>query len=143
VSDGTEEYISDKVDIKDGLEYSLYLINHSEKSLTLSGNIFANHKDLVYRDYGSNAVEVDDNSTIIIDLSSLSSTDDIEGVYIYNCVTKQTIRWDLTDTIEYRSEQGGVYFIFALTVDGEFIELSDKVRIELSAKGDNGFIIDL
>jgi hypothetical protein len=111
--------------------------------LTLSGNIFANQKDLVYRDYGSNAVEVDDNSTIIIDLSSLSSTDDIEGVYIYNCVTKQTIRWDLTDTIEYRSEQGGVYFIFALTVDGEFIELSDKVRIETDAKRDSEFIIGM
>jgi hypothetical protein len=143
VSDGTEEYISDKVDTKDGSEYSLYLINHSEKSLTLSGNIFANQKDLVYRDYGSNAVEVDDNSTIIIDLSSLSSTDDIEGVYIYNCVTKQTIRWDLTDTIEYISEQGGVYFIFALTVDGEFIELSDKVRIETDAKRDSEFIIGM
>jgi hypothetical protein len=143
VSDGTEEYISDKVDIKDGLEYSLYLINHSEKSLTLSGNIFANHKDLVYRDYGSNAVEVDDNSTIIIDLSSLSSTDDIEGVYIYNCVTKQTIRLEPSDTIEYKNEQSGTYLIYAMTIDGEYIDLLDKVKIETSAKGANEFIIGL
>jgi hypothetical protein len=142
-SDCTEEYINNEIDTKAGSEYSLYLINHSEKILTLSGNIFANYNDLVYRDYGSNAVEIDDNSTIIIDLSSLSDTDDIEGIYIYNCVTKQTIRWELVDTIEYKSEQGGTYLIYAMTIDGEFIDLSDKVSVETSAKGANEFIIGL
>jgi hypothetical protein len=142
-SDCTEEYINNEIDTKAGSEYSLYLINHSEKILTLSGNIFANYNDLVYRDYGSNAVEIDDNSTIIIDLSSLSDTDDIEGIYIYNCVTKQTIRWELADTIEYKSEQGGTYLIYAMTIDGEYIDLLDKVKIETSAKGANEFIIGL
>jgi hypothetical protein len=143
VSDCAEEYISDKMDIKDGSKYSLYLINHSEKKLKLSGNLFANYSDLVYRDYGSSAVEIDNNSTIIIDLSSLSDTDNIEGVYIYNCVTKQTIRWEPIDTIEYKSEQGGTYLIYAMTIDGEYIDLLDKVKIETSAKGDNEFIIGL
>jgi hypothetical protein len=142
-SNCTEEYINNELDTKVGSEYSLYLINHSEKILTLSGNIFANYSDLVYRDYGSNAVQIDANSTIIIDLSSLSDTDDIEGIYIYNCVTKQTIRWELIDTIEYKSEQGGTYLIYAMTIDGEFIDLSDKVSVETSAKGANEFIIGL
>jgi hypothetical protein len=142
-SNCTEEYINNELDTKVGSEYSLYIINHSEKILTLSGNIFANYSDLVYRDYGSNAVEIDANSTIIIDLSSLRDTDDIEGIYIYNCVTKQTIRWEFADTIEYKSEQGGTYLIYAMTVDGEFIDLSDKASVETSAKGDNEFIIGL
>jgi hypothetical protein len=142
-SDCTEEYINDKLDTKEGSEYSLYLINHSKKILTLSGNIFANYSDLVYRDYGSSAVEIDDNSTIIIDLSSLSDIDDIEGVYIYNCVTKQTIRLEPSDTIEYKNEQSGTYLIYAMTIDGEYIDLLDKVKIETSAKRDNEFIIGL
>jgi hypothetical protein len=141
--DCTEEYISDKLDTNAGSEYSLYLINHSEKILTLSGNIFANYSDLVYRDYGSSAVEIDDNSTIIIDLSSLSDTDDIEGVYIYNCVTRQIIRLELSDTIECKNEQSGTYLIYAMTIDGEYIDLLDKVKIETSAKRDNEFIIGL
>jgi hypothetical protein len=142
-SDCTEEYINDKLDTKEGSEYSLYLINHSKKILTLSGNIFANHSDLVYRDYGSSAVEIDDNSTIIIDLSNPSNTDDIEGVYIYNCITKQTIRLEPKDTVEYKNEQSGTYLIYAMTIDGEYIDLLDKVKIETSAKGDNEFIIGL
>jgi hypothetical protein len=142
-SDCTEEYISDKLDTKVGSKYSLYLINHSEKILTLSGNIFANYSDLVYRNYGSSAVEIDNNSTIIIDLSSLSDTDNIEGVYIYNCVTKQAIRLELSDTIEYKNEQSGTYIIYAMTIDGEYIDLLDKVKIETSAKKDNEFIIGL
>jgi hypothetical protein len=142
-SDCTEEYINDKLDTKEGSEYSLYLINHSKKILTLSGNIFANYSDLVYRDYGSSAVEIDDNSTIIIDLISLSDIDDIEGVYIYNCVTRQTIRLEPSDTIEYKNEQSGTYIIYAMTIDGEYIDLLDKVKIETSAKRDNEFIIGL
>jgi hypothetical protein len=142
-SDCTEEYINDKLDTKEGSEYSLYLINHSKKILTLSGNIYANYSDLVYRDYGSNTVEIDANSTITIDLSSLSDTDDIEGVYIYNCVTKQIIRLKPSDTIEYKNEQSGIYLIYATTVDGEYIDLLDKVKIETSAKGANEFIIGL
>jgi hypothetical protein len=70
-SDCTEEYINDKLDTKEGSEYSLYLINHSKKILTLSGNIYAT------------------------------------------------------------------------TVDGEYIDLLDKVKIETSAKGANEFIIGL
>jgi hypothetical protein len=88
-------------------------------------------------------VEIDDNSTIIIDLISLSDIDDIEGVYIYNCVTKQTIRLEPSDTIEYKNEQSGTYLIYAMTIDGEYIDLLDKVKIETSAKGANEFIIGL
>jgi biopolymer transport protein ExbD len=140
LSDCTEEFISDEVDIKGGTEIGLYLINCSDKALTFSGNVCANYNDLVYRDYGSEALEIPANSTIIINLSKWSGSCDIEGVYMYNCSTKQTIKWEFADTIEYESEQGGVYLIYALTADGDIIELLDGISVEVHIGNDGIFI---
>lgn len=140
LSDCTEEFISNQMDIKDGTEYSLYIINCSNKTLTFSGNFFFNSEDLVYRDYGSEALRIEGNSKIKIDLSGLCNSYDIEGVYIYNCITRQTIKFQFSSLIEYENEQEGVYLIYALTTEGERIELSKNITVEYSINEGNGVI---
>jgi hypothetical protein len=139
LSDCTEEFISNQMDMKDGTQYSIYIINCSDNVLTFSGKIFVNTKDLVYRDYGSEALQVEGKCKIIIDLSGLSSYD-IEGIYIFNCITQQTIKLEFSNMIEYESKQEGVYIIYAMTMDGERIELSKNVTVEYSINEDNGII---
>lgn len=139
LSDCTEEFISNQVDIKDGTQYSIYIINCSDNVLTFSGEIFVNTKDLVYRDYGSEALQVGGKCKIIIDLGGLSNYD-IEGIYIFNCITQQTIKREFSNMIEYESEQEGVYIIYAMTMDGERIELSKNITVEYSINEDNSII---
>ena len=132
----TEEFISNQVDIKDGTQCSIYIINCSDNVLTFSGEIFVNANDLVYRDYGKEALQVEGKCKIIIDLNGLSSYD-IEGIYLYNCITQETIRREFSNMIEYESEQDGVYLIYAMTMDGERIELSKNVTVEYSINEDD------
>ena len=95
-----------------------------------------NAKDLVYRDYGKEALQVKGNCTMIIDLSGLSSND-IEGIYLYNCITQETIKREFSNRIEYESKQDGVYIIYAMTMDGKRMELSENVTVEYSINEDN------
>jgi hypothetical protein len=136
----TEEFIRNQVDRKDGTEYSVYIINDSDHALTFSGKIFVNTNDLVYRDYGSESLQVEGNCKLIIDLSGLSSSYDMEGVYIFNCVTQQTVKREFSNVIEYECEQEGVYLIYAMTVDGERVDLSKNVKVEYSINEDNSSI---
>jgi hypothetical protein len=140
LSDCTEEFICNQVDRKDGTEYSVYIINDSDHALTFSGKIFVNTNDLVYRDYGSESLQVEGNCKLIIDLSGLSSSYDMEGVYIFNCITQQTVKREFSNVIEYECEQEGVYLIYAMTVDGERIDLSKNVKVEYSINEDNSNI---
>ena len=140
LSDCTEEFVSNEMDIKDGTEYSLYIINCSNKILTFSGNVFANLDDLIYHDYGNESLRVEENSNIIIDLSGLSNSRDIEGIYVYNCITRQTVKFQFSRLIEYESQQEGIYLVYAMTVQGEIIDLSKYVTIEYSINEGNGII---
>lgn len=140
LSDCTEEFVSNEVDIKDGTEYSLCIINCSNKSLTFSGNIFTNLNDLIYHDYENEALKVEANSKIIIDLSGLSNFHDIEGIYVYNCTTQQTIKFRFSRLIEYESQPEGIYLIYAMTAEGKRIDLSKNVTIEYSVNEGNGII---
>lgn len=141
LSDCTEELVNKELDIKDGTEYSFYIVNCSNQTLTFSGNIAANSNDLVYYDYGNESLQVEENGRLIIDLSGLSNSNDIEGIYVYNCITRQTIRFFFSRLIEYKSQQKGIYLIYAMTVDGEKIDLSKNVTIEYSIKEGNGVFL--
>ena len=140
LSDCTDEYISHQVAAKGGTKYGIYIINQSEHTLTFSGNIFTSANDLVYRDYGSEVLQAEGKCRLIIDLNGLSGAYNVEGVYIYDYITHRTIRRDFSYVIEYESEQGGVFHIYALTVEGEQIELSENVVVEYIANENSGII---
>lgn len=139
LSNCTEEFVSNEMEMKDGTEYSMYIINCSDKVLTFSGNISINSNHLVYRDYGNEAVRVGANCRIIIDLSGLSNHD-LEGVFVYNCITRQTVKFRFSSMIGYENEQEGAYLIYAMTVDGERIDLSGNVTVEYQIEEGNGVI---
>lgn len=128
----TEEYINNQIDVENGTEYSLCIINYSENILTFSGNILMNPKDLVYYDYVGETLQIEKNSIIKIDLSDFYNSYDIDSIYVYNCITHQTVKFPFADSIEYENKQDGVYLIFATTIDGEKIDLSKNVTIEYS-----------
>lgn len=128
----TEEFINNQIDVENGTEYSLCIINCSDNILTFSGNILMNPKDLVYYDYDSEALQIEKNSIVKIDLSGFHNSYDIEGIYVYNCITLQTVKFTFADSIEYENTQDGVYLIFAITIAGEKIDLSKNVAIEYS-----------
>jgi len=125
----TEESIQNQMDVISGSRYSVYIFNTSDFTLTFCGEVQTNSNDLVYRDYGSEAVRVDGKGTIIIDLSGLNS-EDIDGIYVYNCDTQTSAKLTFSNTIEYEIEQAGVYLIYAITTTGEKTDLSGNVTIQ-------------
>lgn len=90
---------------------------------------FKNSDDLIYRDYGDKALQVDENSKIIINLNEFDSYN-IEGIYVYNCITRKTIKFQSSNMIEYENVQQGVYFIYAITIDGVQVDLSRNTMVE-------------
>ena len=61
-------------------------------------------------------------------------------IYVYNCITRQTVKFQFSRLIEYESQQEGIYLVYAMTVQGEIIDLSKYVTIEYSINEGNGII---
>ena len=52
----------------------------------------------------------------------------------------QTVKFQFSRLIEYESQQEGIYLVYAMTVQGEIIDLSKYVTIEYSINEGNGII---
>jgi hypothetical protein len=50
------------------------------------------------------------------------------------------VKREFSNVIEYECEQEGVYLIYAMTVDGERVDLSKNVKVEYSINEDNSSI---
>lgn len=106
--------------------------NISENEVFFSGTVQYASNDLVYRDYGKDAVSVDDFCTIRLEnIQGLLETKRIKGIYLYDYDQKITKEFPADiEKIEYRVEQGGMYGIYAVTEEGEFISLNNNISID-------------
>lgn len=100
---------------------------------------FKNPDDLIYRDYGSNALQVDENSKIIINLNGFNSYN-TQYIYVYNCIAGKTIKFQFSNMIEYENVPQGVYFIYMITIDGKKIDLSRNTMVEHNINSGNGVV---
>ncbi len=100
---------------------------------------FKNSDDLIYRDYGSNALQVDENSKIIINLNEFDSYN-TQYIYAYNCITEKTMKFQFSNMIEYENVPQGVYFIYLITIDGKKIDLSRNTMVEHNINSGNGVV---
>ena len=113
---------------------------------------FKNSDDLIYRDYGSNALQVDENSKIIINLNEFDSYNTqyiyayncdaiiCNYIYAYNCITEKTMKFQFSNMIEYENVPQGVYFIYMITIDGKKIDLSRNTMVEHNINSGNGVV---
>lgn len=108
--------------------------NISDDVISLSASMQYRQNDLVYRDYGSNGISVNEACIIRLgNIQSLLSTKEIKGIYLYDYEQKNTKEFPANiDSIEYEAERGGTFFIYAVTKDGEIVSLNRYASVEYS-----------
>lgn len=126
------ELMDYKVVAKESGNFYWCINNISENTVFFSGTVQYASDDLVYRYYGDDAVYVDGACTIRLEnIQTLLAKEKIKGIFLYDYDQKQTKEFSAdTDTIVYRSEQGGAYCIYAITQEGETISLSSHISVE-------------
>lgn len=106
--------------------------NISENAVLFSASVQYASNDLVYRDYGKDAVSVDEFCTIRLEnIQGLLETKKIKGIYLYDYDQKITKEFPADiEKIEYSVEKGGKYGIYAVTEEGELISLNNNISID-------------
>ena len=83
--------------------------------------------DLVHRDFGDSAIQADKGSNITITIKN--ALDELDSIYVHNCKTGEDIKLPVSRTVDYPVEDGGYYRVYAVTVTGEFTDLSDSAAV--------------
>lgn len=97
--------------------------------------------DLVY--YGEPARSWNKGDCVIITLSAFDNFEHIDRVCIRNCRYDHEIDLPISQEIRYSIEENGSYYVYAISDDGAFMDLSDYIGIEHSyanGTGDTGII---
>lgn len=79
------------------------------------------NNDLVF--YAENMIWLDKGNGITINLTELEDTDHLDYICVRNCDTKDEIQLPTSDKIDYVAEEKGTYYVYAVTTDGEYIDL--------------------
>lgn len=126
LSKATEPGIAEKIVIGAAGEYQWYVVNASAQDVVFTGDIRISVGDLLYRKYGEGTIIVDAACNLIVNYEA----DGIEKVYMFNHQTGQIVGADYSETLLFIVDDPGAYTIYAVTVDGETINLKGHVRFE-------------
>lgn len=122
----TESGITENIVIGAAGEYQWCVVNASAQNIVFTGDIRVSVGDLVYREYGEGTIIVDAACKLIVNYEA----DGIERVYMFNHQTGQIVGADYSETLLFIVDDPGAYSIYAVTVDGETINLKEHVRFE-------------
>ena len=77
--------------------------------------------DLVF--YAENMIWLDKGNSITINLAELDNIDHLDYICVRDCDTKDEVQLPPSDKIDYVAEEKGTYYVYAVTTDGEYIDL--------------------
>lgn len=123
----TDPGITENIVIGAAGEYQWCVVNASAQNIVFTGDIRVSVRDLVYRKYGEGTIVVEEACNLIVNYKA----DTIEKVYMFNHQTGQIVGTDYSESLLFIADDPGAYTIYAVTVDGERINLKDHVRVEM------------
>ena len=123
----TDPGITENIIIGAAGEYQWCVVNASAQNIVFTGDIRFSVRDLVYREYGEGTIVVEEACNFIVNYKA----DTIEKVYMFNHQTGQIVGTDYSESVLFIADAPGAYTIYAVTVDGETINLKDHVRVEM------------
>ena len=120
VSEGSSNFAY--VKLEDGEEFVLWIDPYDEGI-----DLTEDTGNLVFRNYGDNAVHADEGS--IINISIKNDLNYLDSIYVGNCRTGEEVKLPVLRTVSYKVEESGDYYAYAVTVEGSFADLSDSIGI--------------
>ena len=126
LSKATEPGIAENIVIGAAGEYQWCVVNASAQDVVFTGDIQISVGDLVYRKYGEGTIIVDAACNLIVNYEA----DGIEKIYMFNHQTGQIVGAVYSETLLFIVDEPGAYTIYAVTMDGERINLKEHVRFE-------------
>ena len=119
----TDPGLTENIVIGAAGEYQWCVVNASAQKIVFTGDIRVSVGDLVYREYGEGTIVVMEACNLIVNYEA----DGIEKVYMFNHQTGQIVGAEYSETLLFIADDPGAYTIYAVTVDGETINLKDYV----------------
>ncbi len=142
VSDTTGSAFSNIITAKEQGEYYFYIINLSAEAAVLQGKVAYTSNDLVFREYAGGAVKAKENTVFTLEkLDGVLGDYVIEGIYLCNYTdgTVQKIaEYSKGRTITYQIKSAGAYCVYAVTQEGETINLTDYVATSVEYSVEEG-----
>lgn len=126
----TDEDYSGGVSADQAGEVCWCVLNTSSSEVIMDGSIRIAANDLVFRDYGEGFITLNEACTLVIDASAAVLNSSIQSVYLYDYDTKQETEIGNSTKITCKVSEPGVYVIYAVTKDGEVVNLKNYVTIE-------------
>lgn len=126
---------------------SIFAMHDNSSKNKLANSIYLDKSgELVYKDY-SDAIIVDNLCTIKLEnIQGISNGNRIKSIILYNDRGYALKEFgESTTGIQYRIEQKGIYYLYALTEEGDIVNLREYVSIEyiLEDINEKGNIINL
>lgn len=143
-SDLKESSVTENIFINKTGDYYWCVVNASTEKMLFTGNIQILAKDLLFRDYGSDAIVVNRPCVFVINGINFDETEFDEtmgGIYVYNHQTQQTTMINYNIDIVYKVNEPGAYTIYTFNREGEIINLKDYVTVEYEADEHSGPIL--
>lgn len=134
----TDEDYSGGVSAEQAGEVCWCVLNTSSSEVIMDGSIRIAANDLVFRDYGEEFITLNEACTLVIDASAAVLNSSIQRVYLYDYDTKQETEIGNSTKIICKVSEPGVYIIYAVTEDGEVVNLKNYVTIETETSEGSG-----
>ena len=140
LSDGSTADVSARCTAESDTDFCWCIINRSSAAVTFSGGALTVSGDLVWRDFGENAIRLDQGNELELSgISALVNADDLEGIYLYDCENQSAVLIaSSTADCSVEITADGSYFVFAVTADGGTVDLKSCVFVKESAPEGSG-----
>ena len=143
-SDLKESSVTENIFINQTGDYYWCVVNTSTEKMLFTGNIQILAKDLLFRDYGSDAIVVDRPCVFVINGINFDETEfdeTMRGIYVYNHQTQQTTMINYNMDMVYKVNEPGAYTIYTFNKEGGIINLKDFVTVGYEADEHSGPIL--
>ena len=109
------------------------------QTLSVSGRASVSVDDPVF--YGETAFWIKKGDEISVNLGSLEYYDALDRVCVRNIKTQEEVKLPVSEEFKYTAEEDGSYYVYAVTVDGKCVDLSNTIDAPLKISTDSsGFI---
>lgn len=131
--------VMEEISVQEDGEYYFCITNYAEDKMKFDGMVSVQTDHLLYY---SNSIYLQEGEVIDIDMETLREEAGTVRCYIQNCRTGVTAE---IKTGSYGIYESGTYRIYAISVNGEVIDLSEKIGITESIREQNegGFLIPM
>ena len=106
---------------------------------SVSGQASVSADDPVF--YGETAFWIKKGDEISVNLGSLEYYDALDSVCVRNIKTQEEVKLPVSEEFKYTAEEDGSYYVYAVTIDGKCVDLSNTIDAPLKISTDSsGFI---